>query len=95
MQGFTFGEIDEEFIRAEGSLLKKQKAALEAQLGLPTTPDDPQRLDAASLSAACMAVSEWPSRATDDDRRTVLEALQISIVASRESASLTGVRETH
>ena len=37
------------------------------------------------------AVSEWLSRTTDEDRRVVLEALQISIVASRESAMLTGV----
>jgi site-specific DNA recombinase len=90
---FTFGEIDEQFIRDEGALLKRQKQDLEDRLHRlqPERAAIAPDLDAASLSAACAAISEWLARATDDDRRLVLEALQISVVASRENATITGV----
>jgi len=90
---FSFGEIDEQFIRDEGALLKRQKQDLEDRLHRlqPEQAAIAPDLDASSLSAACAAVSEWLSRATDQDRREVLEALQISVVASREIATITGV----
>jgi hypothetical protein len=90
---FTYGEIDERFIHEEGAALKKQKQGLEDRLrGLRPQPATiAHGLDARSLSAACAAVREWLARATDDDRRMALEALQISVVASRKSATITGV----
>lgn len=90
---FTYGEIDEQFIHEEGAVLKKQKQGLEERLRClhPQPATIPYDLDAGTLSAACAAVSEWLARATDDDRRLVLEALQITVVASRERAVVTGV----
>jgi site-specific DNA recombinase len=90
---FTYGEIDEQFIRDEGSLLKKQRQGLEERLRC-LQPRTPQLLDdfkPDGLKIACSAIRDWLARATDDDRREVLEALQISIVATRESAVLNGV----
>ena len=90
---YSFGEIDEAFIREEGALLKKQRAALEERLRAMKQPAQVpmDELDPAALSAACTAVRAWLAHASDDDRRQVLEALQIAIVASRERAELSGV----
>lgn len=48
-------------------------------------------MDETLLARTCTAVKDWLDQADDADRVLALEALQIAIIATRESATITGV----
>jgi site-specific DNA recombinase len=93
---YTFGEIDEEFVREEGACLRHQRLVLEARLKslrpapLPMTAP----VDADALTRACSAVAAWLDQAGPAERVQVLEALQIGVVATKEAAAIKGVLPT-
>jgi hypothetical protein len=90
---FSFGEVDETYVRDEIATLRQQRTVLEGQLISLHRPAalHPSLLDTALLEAACAAVAEWLDCAGEQDQQLALEALQIAVVATRESATVAGV----
>ncbi len=90
---YTYGEVDENVIREEGTRLQRQRMLLQERLGSlrgSATPTS-QQVDPEGLAKTCAAVADWLDRAGDGDRTLVLEALQVAVTATRESATVTGV----
>ena len=48
-------------------------------------------MDEAAFHSACTAVGAWLDRASERDREQVLEALQVSVTATQERATVAGV----
>ncbi len=48
-------------------------------------------VDAALLERACALVAEWLERAGTEDRMLALESLQVAVITTRETVSLTGL----
>jgi len=90
---FTLGEIDEEFIHEEKAALRKQRTVLEERLAAitPVELDMDSTVDMMSLSGTCEAVGAWMDGSSVEDRQLILEALQISIIATHETGSMSGV----
>jgi site-specific DNA recombinase len=90
---FSFGEVDETYVRDEIATLRQQRTVLEGQLISLRRPSvlRPAILDKALLETACAAVAEWLDCAGEQDQQLALEALQIAVVATRESATVAGV----
>ncbi len=89
---FSFGEVDEDLIRSEGGQLRRERQLLEERLqSLRRPPAGPAPIDSADLVRVCSAVADWLDRADEQQRRTILEALQVSITATPTSATITGV----
>ena len=51
-------------------------------------------IDADGLRRVCAGVANWVDQADDKDRRLALEALQVSISATKEAATMSGVLPT-
>ena len=51
-------------------------------------------VDAGGLQRVCAGVVDWVDQAGNEDRRLVLEALQVSISATKGAATLSGVLPT-
>ncbi len=90
---YTYGEVDEEVIREEGANLRRQLGVLEERRrSLDQRPVDyGERLNPEVLERVCAAVAEWLDRAGEEDRTLVLEALQLSVGATKDTARVTGV----
>ena len=43
------------------------------------------------MTRTCLAVARWLDQPDDDKKRVALEALQISVVATRERATVSGM----
>jgi site-specific DNA recombinase len=90
---FTYGEIDDQMIRDEAAKLRRERSALEERLRAIRRPRNsgPTDVDPERLAAICQAVAGWLERAGDEDRRQVLEALQMNVLATTAAVSGTGV----
>jgi hypothetical protein len=51
-------------------------------------------VDLDGLQRVCAAVADWVDQADDEDRRLALEALQVSISATKGAATMSGVLPT-
>ena len=50
-----------------------------------------QMVDEVQLARVCRAVGRWLDEADDEKKRLALEALQISVIATRERATVSGM----
>ncbi len=96
MRLYTFGEIDDETVRAEGAELRRRRQVLEERLAALQPVDVPadHPIDRAMLERACGLVAGWLDRAGAEQRMLALEALQVAVTATREAATVTGVLPT-
>ncbi len=90
---FAYGEVDEAVIREEVASLKRQLLLLQERLNSlrPAADSAIGQVSPETLSQVCAAVADWLDRASERDRAVVLEALQISVTATREAATIAGV----
>ena len=90
---YTVGGISESVVRVKSEELSQQRTVLEAQLALAQTPIRPKfdDLDADGLRTLCAQVADWLDRAGDSERNLALEALQVSVSATKASATVSGV----
>jgi hypothetical protein len=90
---FSFGEIDETMIHDESAALRRQHTILDDQLHQlrPQGTSGLNGIDTNLLDQACAAVKRWLDEAGSEDRLLALEALQLSVVATREQATLSGI----
>ncbi len=93
---YTVGGITAAAVREKSCDLSKRRKVLETQLvSIQVAPapsfDD---IDADGLRRVCAGVADWVDQADDKDRRLALEALQVSISATKEAATMSGVLPT-
>ncbi len=90
---YTFGEIDDETVRAEGTELRRRRQVLEERLAAlhPVEAPTARPIDPAMLERACGLVTQWLDEAGTEQRMLALEALQVAVTATREAATVTGV----
>ena len=90
---FSFGEVDERLVRDQIGALRREQTILNDRLRSlrPIHEPMPVSIDEARLARTCQAVARWLDQADDARRRLALEALQISVVATREQATVSGV----
>jgi hypothetical protein len=93
---YSFGEVDEEFLRGELADLRREKSILQDRLraARPAPAALPSKVDQRLLSRACLEVERWLDQAGDTDRQLALEALQIAVVATTEQATVSGIIPT-
>lgn len=90
---FSYGEVDEQVIRAQIADLRREQLVLTDRLRSlrPVPRLLPSPIDEARLTRICEAVGRWLDQADDAKKRLALEALQISVVATREQATVSGM----
>ncbi len=90
---YTFGEIDGDTVRSEGDDLRRRRRVLEDRLTAisPVEMIDDRQIDPAMLNRACTLVRGWLDNADTEKRMMALEALQVAVTATRESATVSGV----
>ena len=90
---FGYGEVDDTVIRAELSEVRRQHALLAERLDSvkPVEINHFSTIDEAALRSACAMVAERLDGASPEDRERVLEALQVTVTATREEAIVEGV----
>ena len=90
---FSFGEVDEQVIRTQISDLRREQIVLNDPLRSlrPAPRATPLSIDETRLVRTCQAVGRWLDQADEARKRLALEALQISVVATREQATVSGV----
>lgn len=89
---YTYGEVGEDIIREEGASLRRQLGVLEQRLSQVNGPpvDYGERVSPEMLERACAAVAQWLDLAGEEDRTLALEALQLAVTATKDSATVTG-----
>jgi hypothetical protein len=90
---FMVDDISEDAQREEAADLKRQKQAIEVQLQIRrrTRSDALEHVDAARLRLVAQSIEAWLETAGAEEWTQVLEALQISVEATRERATIRGV----
>ena len=93
---YTVGGITAAAVREKSDDLSKRRKVLETQLAsvqvtLRPSFDD---VDADGLQRVCAGVADWVDQADEKDRRLALEALQVSISATKGAATMSGVLPT-
>jgi site-specific DNA recombinase len=90
---FSYGEVDEKVIRTQIADVRREQVVLNDRLRSlrPTPRIQPVSIDEVRLTRACQAVSRWLDQADETKKRLALEALQISVVATRERATVSGM----
>src|SRR6266536_2899975 len=90
---YTFGEIDDETVRTEGAEVRRRRQFLEERLTqlAPSAVSSAAPVDRSMLDRACAVVVDWLSQAGPEQRMMALEALQVAITTTRESATIAGV----
>ena len=73
--------------------LSKQRKVLEIQLAGVQTYSKPRfdNINPDDLQRACESVAEWVDRADEEDRRLALEALGVSVSATKGSVAMSGM----
>ena len=89
---FSYGEVDEKVIRTQIADVRREQIVLNDRLRSlrPTSRTLPSSIDEARLMRTCETVANWLYQADDTRKRLALEALQISVVATREQATVSG-----
>ena len=90
---YTYGEIDDDTVRSEGEELRRRRQLLEERLAVlsPVAQSNQRPIDAAMLERVCSLVKGWLDNADTEKRMMALEALQVAVTATRESATVSGV----
>ena len=90
---YALGKVDESVIQREMDDVARQRQSLEAKLLSLESADDHAfaSIDETMLKATCAAVAAWLDDASEEDRTLALEALQVAVKATKESAWITGV----
>ncbi len=90
---FSFGEVDEQFVREQIAEIRRERDLLQERLrSLRPVPAVAHRgIDDQLLARACNAVGRWLEQADESKRQVALEALQIAIVATRDQATVRGI----
>jgi hypothetical protein len=85
--------VSDEIIQKETEEILRQKSFLVTKLNSlrPNQPILPKDLNPAALQAICQRIGDWLDRADEDNRRLVLEALQVNVVACPEWATIRGI----
>jgi site-specific DNA recombinase len=93
---YTVGGITAAAVREKSADLSKRRKVLEAQrASVQVTPKPSfEDVDADGLQRVCAAVADWVDQADEKDRRLALEALQVSISATKGAATMSGVLPT-
>jgi len=93
---YTVGGITAAAVREKSADLSKRRKVLEAQrASVQVTPKPSFKdVDADGLQRVCAAVADWVDQADEKDRRLALEALQVSISATKGAATMSGVLPT-
>ena len=90
---FSYGEVDEQVVREQIAGLRREQNVLNDRLRAlrPAPRLLHQTVDEVQLARVCRAVGRWLDEADDEKKRLALEALQISVVATRERATVSGM----
>ena len=93
---YTVGGITAAAVREKSDDLSKRRKVLEAQLASVQVTATPNfnDVDLNGLQRVCAGVADWVDQADEKDRRLVLEALQVSISATKGAATMSGVLPT-
>ena len=93
---YTVGGITAAAVREKSDDLSKRRKVLEAQLASVQVTARPnfEDVDLEGLQRACAGVADWVDQADEEDRRLALEALQVSISATKGAATMSGVLPT-
>ena len=90
---FTYGEINEDLVRDEGATIRRQRQVLLDRLDAmtPLTTQSLGRVTLESVGRACERVAEKLRQADGGLRQLALEALQITVTATRTEATVAGI----
>ncbi len=90
---FMVDDLSEDALREEAANLKRQKQAIEAQLQTRrrTRSDGAEHVDIARLRLIAQHIETWLENAGAEEWSQVLEALQITVEATRERATIRGI----
>jgi site-specific DNA recombinase len=90
---FTLGNINEEAVRNEGVNLAGERRVIEERLALLNTASTPGigRLNQMRLEHICRGIADWLDRAGELERELALDALQVTVEATRNEATVSGV----
>jgi len=89
---FGFEEVDETTVRNELRDIRRQRDALTVDLeSLKNVSGHGIAVDEVGLRDACASIAEYLDGASSNRQDQVLEALQISVSATRETATVEGV----
>ena len=90
---FAMGNVDEASINEELDTVSRQKALISQQLATmqPSAPPSLGRIDEKALERMCNGVARWLDNADDSQRTIALEAMQIEVTATKETADIQGV----
>jgi len=93
---YTVGGITAAAVREKSDDLSKRRKVLEAQLASVQVTARPNfdDVDLDGLQRVCAGVADWVDQADEKDRRLALEALQVSISATKGAATMSGVLPT-
>ena len=93
---YTVGGITAAAVREKSDDLSKRRKVLEAQVASVqvTARANFEDVDLDGLQRVCAGVADWVDQADDKDRRLALEALQVSISATKGAATMSGVLPT-
>jgi hypothetical protein len=93
---YTVGGITAAAVREKSDDLSKRRKVLETLLASVQVTPRPsfEDVDADGLQRVCAAVADWVDQAGEEDRRLALEALQVSISATKGAATMSGVLPT-
>lgn len=92
----SLGEFSEELVQKEMADISSQRKLLAEKLDTLNRPGDLQVLPTGpgNLSWACTAIAKWLDAAGESERELVFEALQVEVVATKDSATVSGVLPT-
>ena len=90
---YTMGTVAEEAIRKESEDISRERGTLGQKLYWVRQPESMvgRNVDQGLLNSACTAVAQWLEQAGDTDRVLALEALQIAVEATKDSAVISGI----
>ena len=90
---FSYGEVDEALVREEGAAIRRQKQVLLDRLDTiaPRRMQPSGAVTLEHLARVCERVAERLRCADSDLRRLALEALQVTVTATRTEAAVTGI----
>ena len=90
---YSMGTIREEIVQKQLEEISRERTALTQQLNTLQCPVeyDTQLVDRDLLGRVCQGGTEWLKSADDADKRMALEALQVSVEATANNATLTGI----
>jgi hypothetical protein len=90
---YTFSGITAAAVSKKSNELSKQRKVLETQLAAIQAFSKPSfdNINPDDLQRVCEGVAEWVDRAGEEDRRLALEALGVSISATKGSVTMSGV----